>query len=338
MATYTTTTAYNLGTAAGTSRTNQGYFIQLKEMRDALVACGWVQTADTGQQDFTLAEGSTVAPPPSLYSSAAGWQGTSGFFIVRFNDALQATKPVFMKFGFYSAQYSQLLGTYLEVGSSTDGAGNVTGYKIDRAHLPFFSASGGGINTANQRLTYASGNGSEFAGSFHEAGNVAQESFMLTIERTRDATGAYDGEGVLINWLPATTVNQETAGPAAAHLAYPTNGRNDALGTGFRNGLIVPRTRSMPSTQQLNNNIGPLSPFGGGFFPKYRHTHVLFEFVWGDQPNYGNTITMSLYGAARTFRNVGYQYSHWNNPPRSFGQGAYGNSTIATAAVMMMWE
>lgn len=332
MTTYTSPTAFTFTGAIGT-RFTDGYYQLLKELRNALVACGMVQTADTGQQDFTLADNGTVAPP--LITNGI----LSNFFIMRMNDALQATKPFFLKIRLISNTSTGIQGLQLQMGSGTDGAGTITGAvgsKTLACSLHSSASSSGLFNTTNQRLTYASGNGSEMVVSIHEAPNTIGESILLTIERTRNDAGVYDGEGVLVQVINAAP-HDSTSGAHTYHAVFPTNGATYDLSYGFMRGQIIPRVIPDRATFVSGNDFGPLLPFGGGFFPKFRQTHVAYLFPHADMSTYGNTFTIPIYGVQRTFRQIGWQYSlyaQWNHHGGSSSSGI----ELQRYAAAMMWE
>lgn len=78
-----------------------------------LAAVGLTQTGDTGQINWTTA-------------SISGYPGVVGFEMWRFNDAAQATTPIFIKIG-YGADAAQNPHMSLNVGNATNGAGTITG-------------------------------------------------------------------------------------------------------------------------------------------------------------------------------------------------------------------
>lgn len=87
-----------------------------KAFHDALVAFGWVQTADTGQINLT-----TATKPAVLLTY-------SGYEIWRADDALQATYPVFLKIEYGSGSNNVAYpGLRITGGTGSDGAGNLTG-------------------------------------------------------------------------------------------------------------------------------------------------------------------------------------------------------------------
>jgi hypothetical protein len=81
---------------------------------NALLTVGLTKTADTGQIDWL-----TVTKPLA--------NNTAGYEIWRFNDALQSTMPIYMKFWFNSGTNIIYPTMNVQFGTGSDGAGNLTG-------------------------------------------------------------------------------------------------------------------------------------------------------------------------------------------------------------------
>jgi hypothetical protein len=137
-------------------------------------AMGLVKTADTGQIDW-----STVTTP------AAGNQ-KMGYEIWRFNDALQATKPVFIRIDFGSSIGGATLpGLWSWVGTGTNGAGTLTGQV--GAQVSVASTAAGGVS-------YCSGSSSRLNLATNWLTNTSV--MVLLIERTKTGAGIDTGDGV----------------------------------------------------------------------------------------------------------------------------------------------
>lgn len=80
----------------------------------ALSGAGFVQTADTGQVDWLTATRAPISTRP-YYS------------VWRFNDSLQGSAPIFMRFSFGSGGNQSLPALWMRVGTGSDGSGNLTG-------------------------------------------------------------------------------------------------------------------------------------------------------------------------------------------------------------------
>ena len=98
--------------------TDAEYQEWVQEWHDILIGVGLTQTSDTGQY---------ATSPVTLTRPAVNTLST-GYLIYRFNDTLQATAPIFMKFRFGTgASLTNRPQIYYEVGTGTDGSGNITG-------------------------------------------------------------------------------------------------------------------------------------------------------------------------------------------------------------------
>lgn len=339
MATWTSPAAHAVQNAAGT--TSAGWWWGLRTLRDALVAAGMVQTADTGQVDFTLAEGSTTAP------AAFAANTDSGFFIVKMNDALatRATnpRPFVLKIAFFAATGNNgLNGLRIQMGQATDGAGNITGDNKVATYTAWLGASSstsGAWQHANQRHSYAAGNGSEMVVIFHDPVNANGEAHAcFTIERTRDATGAYTEEGILLglSYCTGETNMGAVYGPRSWQGQYNYDSTvNQAYG--WHKGLIVPRTLGDRYTYVNGNDFGPLAPYGGGFFPNFRQTHVAYLFPNADMSTYGEIFTMPVFGVNRTFRNFGWAIP-WHNIYSAHMGSRNTSAELQRYALAVMWE
>lgn len=83
------------------------------EVSNSFAAVGLVQTADTGQINLTT----ETRPGSNL---------TAGYQIWRFNDTLQATKPIFIRIQYGTGSSATAPRMQVIVGTGSDGAGNLT--------------------------------------------------------------------------------------------------------------------------------------------------------------------------------------------------------------------
>lgn len=162
-------------------------------IRDLLVTVGgWVQTADTGQMNFT-----TVTTP-----SVANTK--QGYIIVRMADALQATSPVFLRIDFGSGGNALTQGIWLTIGTGSDGAGNITTKRFDGGSVTTPTITPG-TNTTGTVNAY----GSAAPNRVHFGLNIRSSPciLFLSIERSKDTTGADTGDGLLLYYNTSTLVN-----------------------------------------------------------------------------------------------------------------------------------
>ncbi len=138
-------------------------------LSDALTAAGMPKTSDTGQVDWTT----VTLPAVTVYTA---------YEIRRFNDAEQATEPIFFKiaYGFTNVSTTSHPTVRITVGRGSDGAGNLTG------------ASSAVINVALNPTTTVrpwllSSDGGGFACIAGVTPSIARVFFSL--ERARDIDG-----------------------------------------------------------------------------------------------------------------------------------------------------
>jgi hypothetical protein len=143
-------------------------------------SAGWVNTADTGQINWT-----TV-------TAAAGTNTAQGYEIWKFADALQGTVPVFFKIEYGSGSAINNPAIWVTVGSGSNGTGSLTGILSVRQQMTFTA-------TATPITFYWSGDTNRFAVAANGASNTT--SFFFAVERSVDNSGALTSEAVLLVWF-----------------------------------------------------------------------------------------------------------------------------------------
>jgi hypothetical protein len=98
------------------------------ELSAAFTSVGLTKTADTGQIDWL-----TVARP--------GTSTDAGYEIWRFNDAAQATHPIFFKLYYGTGTTATYPRMWAQVGQGSDGAGNLTGSTFGSTPSAFFGTN-----------------------------------------------------------------------------------------------------------------------------------------------------------------------------------------------------
>lgn len=185
-----------------------------------LASLGLVRTSDTGQINWA-----TVLTP-------SGANQSRGYEIFRFDDALQATAPVYIKLeygaGSVSAGYP---GMWITVGTGTDGAGNLTGQISLR-----FGLNAGGSTASNYSSRYACSS-NRLAVIFWQS-SAGAYNMGFSVERSHASDGNDTADGILI------TVQYQTGSAATQY---------------------VPMVGTVPSYQQKWNSTLPPT-FGTGAY------------------------------------------------------------------------
>ena len=203
---------------------------------DQLVAFGMVLTTDTGQ---TAANALTYSPTGNV---AVGYQ------IFRFNDALQPTAPVFVKIEYGNgANFAAAPCVWITVGSSTDGAGNISSVNKS-SRFQYDAYNGSGVANAS----YISGGPNGFRAAMFVGSQSYQYISIFGVERSKDASGADTADGIFVlgshegtTWL---TQYVPFTGTVRASQANP----------------VIPIPPSAMASLANGNSVGmvPILPFG----------------------------------------------------------------------------
>jgi hypothetical protein len=171
-------------------------------------AMGLVQTADTGQLDFT-----TAIKPGVGYA-------VLGYRMYRFNDAAQSTHPIFVKVGYGTGATSNFFGLYIYIGESTNGALTLGGgwAATQVGYLP-----GGGAGAQS----WAACGGAGYAAFIMSWGtSTTTYNYLFAIERAANGLGAmvvsFNGYGRRATWLPYGLAPVQMA-PNTTGLCSPNN-------------------------------------------------------------------------------------------------------------------
>lgn len=175
-----------VGTTAATAKA------WITALYNNLKSVGLVQTDDTGQLNPDTI---TTYPAAGVYF---------GYFVFRFNDELQNSKPVFIRFAPFVGSHggANSAGLAVTVGFSTDGAGNITG--PNSGLMSYFNSTSGAQRTESGVATasYAIHGEGQFSLLAHaEVRRNGYNTFCMSfvsITRTLDLNGAPTTEGVVI--------------------------------------------------------------------------------------------------------------------------------------------
>lgn len=194
-------------------------------IHDAFIACGWVQTDDTGQLDIATAE------VPTAQNTAAG------HLMYRLDDDFQGVAPVFVKFepGRGASTSANVPTAWFTVGQATDGSGEVSSVLLPR----MATASGTNVpGVTNEYPSYASGDGSSLCLAMWPMSGTNPIFFFL-LERSRNANGEPTGEGFLIACSVATITQSSATSGTSSVVRVIGNGGSTSSGCAEDNFLNV---------------------------------------------------------------------------------------------------
>lgn len=148
----------------------------------SFAAFGWVQSADSGQVNWTTVTRAST-------NTAAGYE------IWAMDDSLQGTKPVLVKIEYGTGASTGFERIWITVGATSDGSGTLTGTTSTRL------AVGNNSGSATAMTWVASGDANRImlaANVYHASTVSSAYPFMFCIERTHDGAGLDTEAGALI--------------------------------------------------------------------------------------------------------------------------------------------
>lgn len=262
---------------------------------DALLAVGMVQTADTGQMN------------PATATAPAAGNAKTGFVVLRFDDALQATAPIYVRLDFGSgAGGATAPAVWLTIGKGSNGAGIISGVLLAETQIGRVT---GALHVTTTEYTGLAAGGPGFVALMPFANDETTTGircFYLLIERTRDATGTATGDGLTV--LFDTYGNGGHTLVLAAYMAHVYT-INYATGAYFLQAPPVTGPYSIngavagPSTSLAAGGIGPVFPWvlmAPAIAPW--QSCVIVSIPSGDFP--GGDFETTLCGNAATFRPI----------------------------------
>jgi hypothetical protein len=257
-------------------------------IEDTLVTTGgWVHSTETGE----TAPGSLVHPTTA--------NTKKGFRVYKMNDSLQGTNPVYMRIDYGSSGAANTPGIWLTIGTGSDGAGTITGivWNGGSSSTPKIASSSNTTSLTNNSYGSADTNRVTI-GLFTQ--NNANYPLIFGIERTKDATGADTGTGLLLVYLAATATTVNTS-----RMVLLAGGSQPTAETG----LSYVLTRQNPSeTFGADIGCGIVIHFKG----VAQQPGANWMVVNSSDVSAEGQFTLTLYGASRT-----YQHLNATNPTKA---------------------
>lgn len=272
----------------------------------ALAAVGLTQTADSGQINWL-----TVSRP--------GTNTAAGYEIWRFNDALQATAPIYIKVEYGTGGSTTRPQIWITVGTGTNGAGTITGQSSTRSTCMRDSA----IDSPNVTPypTYVCYNATEgFLGVGIKMGSAGVSTwgagFFAIARSVNQDDGDTNGNACVVYTGSSTT---GVGAPTAQSIRFANVAATYSASTAF---CIVP-------ANQTTSLVGADNQAYLHFMvdPQVLAVKQLCTIVANEVP-LGNTFTATLIADPKTYISLGQ-----NGPP--------GNSTGASSTtwtIAMLWE
>ena len=170
--------------------------IWTQKMHDAILSTGINDASGSGS--ITYGKDSTAFE--SIAAPGTGVANVSGFQTYKFNDALQATHPVYIRIKYGGGSAATYPSLYVTVGTThnTD-SGSVSGPPVTLTDDQY---AGNGVMTDEPAYWMVAGgdNWLVLTGPAWEPGTAAtaDETFLFSVERTKDTNGDDTDEGILV--------------------------------------------------------------------------------------------------------------------------------------------
>lgn len=293
----------------------------------ALIACGLVQTADTGQVT------------PSALGPTSTNNATTGFLVYRFNDTLQATAPVFIKVEFGAGNWTvgasgKVPQCWITVGTGTNGAGTITGVQSARIPVQMTATQAASTIVPANFPIWTSGGANRIAQVQVRSGVNSGGNGFWAVERTKDASGNDTNEGVHI------ITSQDTSGTPNKNYQCQTIIFAIATAQALAAGPMCVVNNDGTATDAGNTGFYPwqMSSKRGGENPPMN----VLSYWFGDLAGSADVI-VSVYGVNHTYRTLGADAGQANTA----GMGKAGwrptDASVAVTAhasvhMAMRWE
>lgn len=181
-----------------------------------------------------VAGGNLAADETNITAGVGARPGTNtegGYAVYHLDDAMHATAPVYIRFGFRTMNGLNTPGIRVQVGTSTNGSGVLGGTALSTGTTEMHSANTGSGQTSNTARDSFMSCAPGFFGFSNKDGASEFDGFFQ-VSRTVDADGDIDARGVICSWGGSSSFGRTQAlqfSPAAAY-TFQTNVGAAALG------------------------------------------------------------------------------------------------------------
>ncbi len=259
----------------------------------AIAATGWVQTADSGQVNWT-----TVTIPTA---------GTFVYEIWRAADALQATDPIYLKIGYSRTSVN---GPRIQVtaGTASDGAGTITSAANTNTSVTsardVYDSTGTAASTVPSRSYVMGDTGCLVLFLTPLVNGAAAQGGLFAVERLRLIDGTTTTGGFQCVWVPG---GAQTVTSCNTHVVYTNNtyaqpGASNTQGPGL---AVQLGSSSFGADTGIRNNVVPVLPVMTGGYPELGAPSKWLVALYRTDLPLGHTFQISHYGETATFMACG---------------------------------
>lgn len=265
----------------------------ISAVRNAFISCSFIRTAQSGSVD-------------NLYSLSA--RGAANqlvtYDIFAFNDAWQATHPVFIKVRYLSGTATNMPRLDFSMGTANDGSGSLTG---PSTLTETTNATTSAATPVSGTVVFAAGDGSYFTmAAFPELG---QSAHFAVFERFYDLNGQPTGSGFHMVATNGSGPNKTVYSQAAVH----------GSGPGVQESIYVPNSRPSAAPAIYNGRLilGLVYPIAGS---TYNPSPNVLLGTSTDFPSAFTTFPYTVYGITRQYRALNSIYSQANSRVHTDGR------------------
>lgn len=252
----------------------------------ALTAVGMVNTADTGQINWTTVTRASV-------------NTDAGYEIWKFNDALQSTVPVFFKLYYGTGSNAAYPRIRLEIGTASNGSGTLSGTGSGTVT----TVAGVGTGDTTVRDNWAASDGSGLVLCLWNTSSTGSAKTLIVIDRFRDSSGTASSAGWMLEYR-----NENSAASNLTTIINAVDGVASSLS--YTPCLVPFPIAANTSFLDASSNVV--------FFPHYvackqgvYGTKMVLSYAVADL-GYDSQISCSHMGSTRTFRSLGANANYMN--------------------------
>ena len=318
--------------AAPSNASDESFRVWASGISAAIEAVGFVKIPYAGAVDW-----STVAAPTVAHTYPARE-------VFRFDDALQASAPLFFAMEYGCGSSTNGPGLRISVGKGVDGAGVLTGVLLGQVMSGMATGAASSASNANPQAHRVASCPSKacLVIAMSTTAPVFASATMI-LERSRDNTGAPTGDGLLLTTMQGTSAGaasalsnpfyavayasgQHSLGAVPVVLPYRVAGNVLGAAGSLSAGVIAP--------------VLPWVAFAPGIAPW--QPLAALTYAPGDAVA-ESEITVRVLGADRRYRVIGVDAGHngWGSAPRPYEAPGYITSPITSlrqAGLMILWE
>ena len=282
------------------------------EFNAKLAAIGLIQTADTGQINWT-----TVVRPGTAATDA-------GFEIWAFPDALQATAPIYLKIAYGNVNGLNSPRVRIQVGTGTNGAGTLTG--VTTALNLIHQQNGNSFTSNNSSQSYFCFKDGQLALGWKipEATPAITTGIagFFCLSRTVDSNGQPTATGVHVFWGAGTSSSQTAS--QSLRFASPSQAFTEQSAT-------INCMYGFLAQVQLNTSVGSDTQVALGFTWMPRMQPLISPCgVLSTELTAGTTFNATLVGTTpRTYLRM---------PQHTGPFGPIGVASTGGLAMCVLWE